>query len=347
MPLYSKDKLFTFCQNLLAGAGVPEEDAAIVADVLVDTSLEGIDTHGVSRLPIYLTSIQKGRINARPNIKVDRTAPGLANVDGDNGLGQLVGVCSMQVAISLAVEAGIGAAAAKHSNHFGASSYFCKMASSSGMVGMAFTNTPSGIPPWGGKQAYFGTNPIAFAFPGKEEPVVIDMSSSTVARGNIILAAKEGRTIPEGWAIDSEGRPTTDAKAALGGAVLPMAGPKGYAMALAVEMLSGVLSGSAYGPRVGWIYDESTEPVDIGHFFLAIDISKLMPMTQFLNRMDHMTREIKNSPKAEGINEILIPGERRTRNAGKRSAEGIPLSHQLLDELNKLALNFGVKPLEL
>lgn len=346
MPLYSKDRLFAFCRNLLAGAGVPEDDAAVVADVLVDTSLEGIDTHGVSRLPIYLTSIQSGRINARPTIKVDRTAPGLANVDGNNGLGQLVGVRSMQVAISLAGEAGIGAAATKHSNHFGASSYFCKMASSCGMVGMAFTNTPSGIPPWGGKQAYFGTNPIAFSFPGVEQPVVIDMSSSTVARGNIILAAKEGRTIPEGWAIDSQGRPTTDARAALDGAVLPMAGPKGYAMALAVEILSGILSGSAYGPRVGWIYDESTGPVDIGHFFLAVDINRLMPLPQFLGRMDHMTREIKDSPRAEGVNEILIPGERRTRSAVKRSAEGIPVSRQLLDELNKLALDFGVKPLE-
>ncbi|MFZ5648141.1 MAG: Ldh family oxidoreductase [Bacillota bacterium] len=346
MPLFNSEKLFAFCQSLLTGAGVPEEDAAIVADVLVDTSLEGIDTHGVSRLPIYLTRIQNGRINARPDIKVDRTAPGLANVDGDNGLGQLVGVRSMQVAINLAEEAGIGAVATKHSNHFGSSSYFCKMASSSGMVGMAFTNTPSGIPPWGGKQAYFGTNPIAFAFPGKEQPVVIDMSSSTVARGNIILAAKEGRPIPEGWAIDSQGRPTTDAKAALDGAVLPMAGPKGYAMALAVEILSGVLSGSAYGPRVGWIYDESTEPVDIGHFFLAIDINRLMPMTQFLTRMDHMIGEIKNSPRAEGVNEILIPGERRTRNAGKRGTEGIPVSQQLLGELNKLAVDFGIKPLE-
>lgn len=337
--------LFDFCRSLLSGAGVPEEDAAVVADVLVDTSLEGIDTHGVSRLPIYLTRIQNGRINAQPHIRVDRTAPGLANVDGDNGLGQLVGARSMQVAIKLAEEAGIGAVATKRSNHFGASSYYCKMASSCGMAGMAFTNTPSGIPPWGGKKAYFGTNPIAFAFPGKKQPVVVDMSSSTVARGNIILAAKEGRAIPEGWAIDSEGRPTTDAKAALDGAVLPMAGPKGYAMALAVEVLSGILTGSAYGPGVGWIYDESTDPVDIGHFFIAIDLNKLIPLSDFLCRMDHMVGEIKGSPKAQGVEEILIPGERRFNKAIVRTREGIPISPQLLEELNKLAGELGITPL--
>lgn len=346
MPLFSSSAVARFCQDLLNGAGIPLEDATIVADVLVDTSLEGIDTHGISRLPIYLTRIQNGRINARPRIKVERTAPALANVDGDNGLGQLVAVKSMEAAIGLAKESGAGAVATKHSNHFGASSYYCKIASSSGMVGMAFTNTPSGIPPWGGKKAYFGTNPISFAFPGKSQPVVVDMSSSTVARGNIILAAKEGKSIPEGWAIDSEGRPTTDAKAALEGAVLPMAGPKGYAMALAVEILSGILSGSAYGPRVGWIYDESTEPVNIGHFFLAMDISKFMPLNDFVSRLNNMVEEIKESPKAQGVEEIFIPGERRTNIAVKRSKEGIPVSDQLLAEFNQLARDLNVSPLQ-
>ncbi|MFZ5642628.1 MAG: Ldh family oxidoreductase [Bacillota bacterium] len=345
MTTYSSQDIFAFCRELLMGAGVPEEDASIVADVLVDTSLEGLDTHGISRLPIYLTRIQNGRINPAPEIKTNRTAPSLAVVDGDNGLGQLVAYRSMQTAITLARETGTGAVATRHSNHYGASSYFCKMASSEGMAGIAFTNTPSGIPPWGGKKAYFGTNPIAFAFPGKEQPVVVDMSSSTVARGNIILAAKEGKPIPEGWAIDNEGRPTTDAKAALDGAVLPMAGPKGYAMALAVEILSGILSGSAYGPRVGWIYDESTEPVDIGHFFIVIDISKIIPFQDFISRMEHMIGEIKESPKAQGVEEIFIPGERRTNVASKRIAEGIPVSGQLLSELNELARKLDIKPL--
>lgn len=343
MPHILPPVLFEFCKKLLQGAGVPPGDAAIVADVLIDASLEGIDTHGVSRLPVYLTRIQNGRINAKADIKVERTAPAQAGIDGDNGLGQLVGVRSMQVAIELAGKTGAGAVAVKNSNHFGASSYYCKMAASRGMVGLAFTNTPSGIPPWGGKKAYFGTNPIAFAFPGKEVPVVVDMSSSTVARGNIILAAKEGRPIPEGWAIDSNGRPTTDAKAALEGAVLPMAGPKGYALALAVEILSGVLSGSAFGPRVGWIYDDSTEPVNIGHFFLAMEISGFMPLHSFVDRMDQMITEIKEVPLSENFERILIPGERRAIEANRRKVEGIPVPEQLLAELNNIAREVGVK----
>lgn len=345
MPMFSAQHIFVFCKELLQGAGVLDEDAAVAANVLVDASMEGIDTHGISRLPIYLRSMQNGRINPRPTIKVNRTAPSLANVDGDNGLGQLVAVQSMRIAIDLAGETGIGAVAAKHSNHYGASSYYCKMASASGKIGMAFTNTPSGIPPWGGKKAYFGTNPIAFAFPGRDQPVVIDMSSSIVARGNIIMAAKEGKPIQEGWAIDSKGLPTTDAKAALDGAVLPMAGPKGYAMALAVEILAGILSGSAYGPRVGWIYDQSTRPVDIGHFFIAIDIGRMMNLSDFFSRLDHMVGEIKSSPKAAGVEAIYIPGERRTLIKGKRKTAGIPVSDQLLSELNGLARDLGVHPL--
>ncbi|MFZ5632150.1 MAG: Ldh family oxidoreductase [Bacillota bacterium] len=346
MPLFPSQKVFQFCQNLLQAAGVPAEEASIVTDVLVDTSLEGIDTHGISRLPIYLTAIRRGRINAQPNIKVDRTAPALASVDGDNGLGQLVAVRSMQVAIKLAEETGTGAVAVKHSNHYGPSSYYCKMASASGMVGMAFTNTPSGIPPWGGKKAYFGTNPIAFAFPGKEQPVVVDMSSSGVARGNVILAAKESRPIPEGWALDSEGRPTTDPKAVLnGGTMLPMGGPKGYALALAVEIFAGIISGAAYGPQIGWIYDDKTDPANVGHFFLAIDISKLMPASTYTPRLENMLQEIKATPKAEGVKEIFVPGERRFNTAQKRSREGIPVSGELLGDLNKLAKELGVNPL--
>ncbi|GAB6179140.1 Ldh family oxidoreductase [Desulfotomaculum defluvii] len=342
---FSAERLLEFCSNLLQGVGVPKADADIVANVLVDTSLEGLDTHGISRLPIYTTRIQNGRINPIANIAVNKTAPAVAVIDGDNGLGQLVGVKAMEVAINLAKETGMGAVTVKHSNHYGASAYFCKQAAAAGMIGMGFTNTPSGIPPWGGKEPYFGTNPIAFGFPGKKQPVVVDMSSSIVARGHIILAAKQGKPIPEGWAIDKDGKPTTDAKAALGGAVLPMAGPKGYAMALAVEIMSGVLSGAAVGKEVGWIYDESTKPVDIGHTFIAMDVSKFMPAESFVSRMDQMITEIKDTPKAEGVEEIFIPGERRTMKANTRQQEGIPVPDQLLAELNDLAKSIGVPQL--
>jgi LDH2 family malate/lactate/ureidoglycolate dehydrogenase len=342
---FSVETLTRFCRELLVAVGVPGEDAEVVAGVLIDTSLEGIDTHGISRLPIYLSRVRNGRINARPRITVERSGA-VAVVDGDNGLGQLVAVRSMEVAINLAAEYGVGFVATRRSNHFGAASYYCKMAARRQMIGMAFTNSPPGIPPWGGRKPYFGTNPVAFAFPTDKHPVVVDMSSSTVARGNIILAAKEGREIPSGWAIDADGRPTTDPGKALEGAVLPVGGAKGYALALAVEVMSGIISGSAYGPEVGWIYDDSLEPVNIGHSFIAIDISRLMPVETFHERMADMIRGIKAVPLAEGFERIFIPGERRQIKAQARMNEGIPVSENLLKELNELARELGVRPLE-
>ncbi|MDQ0286167.1 LDH2 family malate/lactate/ureidoglycolate dehydrogenase [Desulfofundulus luciae] len=342
---YPVDILAPFCRELMKAAGVPPEDAGVVTDVLIDASLEGIDTHGISRLPIYISRLRNGRINSRPQIKVDRTGA-MAAVDGDNGLGQLVAVRSMKIAIELAGQYGVGFVTTKHSNHFGAASYYCKMATRWQMIGMAFTNSPPGIPPWGGRKPYFGTNPIAFAFPTNEYPVVVDMSSSTVARGNIILAAREGREIPLGWAIDAEGRPTTDPQKALGGAVLPVGGAKGYALALAVEVLSGILSGSAYGPGVGWIYDDSLEPANVGHCFLAIDVSRLMSLETFHKRMADMIQGVKAVPLAKGFEQILIPGERRRVKAKQRVREGIPVDENLLQELNQLAMELGVRTLE-
>jgi len=339
-------RLEEFCRHLLVRAGMTEAEAAVVAAVLVDASLEGVETHGVSRLPVYVRCLRRGRINPRPQLAVRRDGA-VALVDGDNGMGQLVGVRAMEVAVQLAREYGVGAAAVKRSNHFGAASYYCKLAARAGMVGVAFTNSSPGIPPWGGRRAYLGTNPIAFAFPGPEYPVVVDLSSSTVARGNIILAAREGKPIPAGWALDREGRPTTDPRAALEGAVLPVGGAKGYALALAVEVMAGILTGASFGPRVGWIYDDGLEPADVGHFFLALDIGRFLPREEFVARLGMMIREVKAVPLAEGYNEIFVPGERRFLRAQKQRLEGIPLEPGLIAELNRLAAEAGVEPLEI
>lgn len=339
----SPDRLQAYCEDLLIAAGLSTEDAKIVAEVLLVTSLEGIDTHGVSRLPIYLSRLQSGRINTCPVPRVEKTGAATATIDGDNGLGQLIAVQAMATAIELAQAAGMACVTVNNSNHFGASSYYCEMAAAADMIGIAFTNTPPGIPPWGGRSAYFGTNPIAFAFPGSEHPVVIDMSSSVAARGNIIQAAKDGRSIPAGWAIDVNGLPTTDAKEALAGAVLPMGGPKGYAMALAVEFLAGVLSGAAVGKHVGWIYDESLEPVNIGHCFMVIQIERFMPIATFMDRTATMLAEIKEVPLSAGCEHILIPGERRKKIALTREDQGIPMNQALIDELNQFAARWGVE----
>ncbi|AGA70516.1 malate/lactate dehydrogenase [Desulfitobacterium dichloroeliminans LMG P-21439] len=333
-----------FCKRLLEASGVPVADAEIVSSIMVDTSLEGVDTHGISRLPVYLKCLLNGRINPKPNIGKNINAA-VASVDGDNGLGQLVAYRAMNIAIDLAKMYGIGFVTAKNSNHFGAASTYCKMATEHQMIGQAYTNSPSAIPPWGGRTAYFGTNPISYGFPNSDHPIVIDMSSSIVARGNIILAAKENKPIPEGWAIDKYGNPTTNARDALDGAVLPVGGAKGYALALAGEVMSGIISGSAYGTHVGWIYDERSDSVNIGHSFMAMDISKLLPVEEYTQRLGNMICEIKEIPRADGIHEIRIPGERRQVTAEKRKNEGIPITDGLLQELNALAENLGIPTL--
>ncbi|MCB8814208.1 Ldh family oxidoreductase [Desulfosporosinus shakirovi] len=344
-PRYSPQALEDFCKALLVASGVPESEALIVSSVLVDTSLEGIDTHGISRLPIYLSCLLNGRINPKPSIQ-KKFNDAVAVVDGDNGLGQLVAYRSMALAVDLAKVYGLGFVTVKNSNHFGAASTYCKMAAHEGMIGQAYTNSPCGIPPWGGKNPYFGTNPISYGFPNGDQPVVVDMSSSIIARGKIILAAKEGRSIPKGWAIDQYGNSTTDAEAALQGAVLPVGGPKGYALALAAEVMSGIISGSKYGTHVGWIYDDSLEPVNIGHSFFAIDISRLMPLRDYAQRMTDMIGEIKSVPRADEVDAIRIPGERRQSIAEERKKDGIPINEGLLQELNELAVKFDLLILE-
>ena len=210
------------------------------------------------------------------------------------------------------------------------------------MTLIATTNTPPGIAPWGGKKAYFGTNPIAFGFPTRSgPPVIVDMSSSVVARGKIILAAKEGTEIPEGWAIDEEGNETTDPASALKGAMLPLGGAKGYALALAVEMMSGVLSGAAFGPHVGNIYADGGSAANVGHNFILLDVSRWMPAEDYYEHVDRLLAEVKAVPPA-GEAEVLYPGERRYRTFLENSERGIVLPAAVREELEILAREFGV-----
>jgi LDH2 family malate/lactate/ureidoglycolate dehydrogenase len=211
------------------------------------------------------------------------------------------------------------------------------------MALIATTNSPPGIAPWGGRKAYFGTNPIAFGFPTRREPpVIVDMSSSVVARGRIILAAQQGLPIPLGWAIDEEGRETTDAGAALRGAVLPLGGAKGYALALAVEVLSGVLSGAAFGPRVNNLYKEEDPPANVGHSFILLNIPHWMSPDEYHARMEEFIGELKAAPRRVGTDEILYPGERRYRVFLEKSREGIALPRPVVEELTRLAEQRGV-----
>jgi LDH2 family malate/lactate/ureidoglycolate dehydrogenase len=239
---------------------------------------------------------------------------------------------------------GVAAATIRNSQHFGALSYYCNLAAKQDMILFATTGCEPAMSPEGACQAFFGTNPIAASFPtGKGWPVKIDLATSIVARGNIIAAQKRGQPIPPGWALTADGEPTTDAAAALAGTVLTMAGHKGYALALMVEIFSSVLSGAAVGPAIGSMYKNMDRKQDVGHFFFLLDISAFMDAAEFKRRLDKAIDEIKSCRKRPGVGEILVPGERSQQKARQNLAEGIVIDEATRKELKVLCEELRVK----
>ena len=340
---FAKEGLESLVTQLAAGIGVPAQDAALFAEVLVDADLHGVSTHGVSRLNIYLKRIDAGLIDAKATLAVDRQTGSILVLDAGNGLGQIQARKALDLLLPMARQNGVAAATIRNSQHFGALSWYCNHAASLKMVLLAMTNCEPAMSPEGGYEAFFGTNPIAASFPtGKGFPVKIDLATSTVARGNIIAAQKKGVPIPSGWALDREGQPTTDASEALLGTVLTMAGHKGYALALMVETFSGVFSGAAIGPDVGSMYKNMDRKQDVGHFFCLFDIGALLDYDEYLRRIDTTIDRIKATKKRTGVEEILVPGERSERNARINSAEGVPLASETVAELEQWCRRLGV-----
>lgn len=329
--------------RLAEHAGVSTEDAEIFARALVDADVHGTSTHGVSRLNIYLERISKGLINPRAELTTDRAHGSVLALDAGNGLGQVQAMKALNLLIPLAKEHGVAAATIRNSQHFGAVSYYCNYAAEHGMILLAMTNCEPAMSPTGGYEPFFGTNPIAASFPRKDAPPVkVDLATSIVARGNIIAANKKKEPIPEGWALSPLGEPTTNAAEALLGTVQTMAGHKGYALALMVEVLSGVLSGAAVGSDVGSMYKNLDRKQDVGHFFCLLDISAFMDQTTFDDRMSWMVERLKANKLRPGADEILIPGERSARAAAKNKHDGVVLSAETVAEIEKWCTHFGI-----
>ncbi|SFL35189.1 Ldh family oxidoreductase [Pelosinus propionicus] len=340
--IFSVSSLHQFIVQVLIKAGVPAADGKIVADNLLKADLWGVGTHGVSRFPRYLMRIKDGSINSQPNITINKLWPALFAVDGDNGLGSVVAAKAMEAAMDAAEDFGLCAVGVRSSNHFGTAGFYCDMAAKRNYLSIVFTNALSAIPPWGGKEAYLGTNPIAIGFPRLEKnPVIIDLATSIVARGKIITAAKQGLTIPEGWALDKNGRPTTNAEEALLGMILPMAGPKGYALALAVDHLSGVLTGAAFGQDVA-SYQGTHNQADVGHLIIVIKVDGFISKDDYYKRTDKFCEEIKAVEKAAGVSEIYLPGEREQTLEQQLLLKGIEIPKELLEELKEISSEYGV-----
>src|SRR5918998_2573073 len=252
MVYVAPDAAKAFTQALLTAHGLPDDDAEIVAECLVKADLRGVDTHGIMRLPGYLDRLRRGLINARPHLEAKRVTPVAALIDGQDGFGFVVATRAMSAAIAVAAAYGIGIVAVRRSTHFGMAAQYVLQAIEAGYLSLVFTNASPSMPPWGGREALLGTSPFAAGAPGgREAPFVLDMSPAVAARGKIRRAERRGERIPEGYALDAEGRPTTDPVKALQGVVLPIGGPKGSGIAMLMDIFGGVISGASFGGDVG------------------------------------------------------------------------------------------------
>jgi LDH2 family malate/lactate/ureidoglycolate dehydrogenase len=335
-----------FARRLLIAHGVPEADAAIVAACLVSADLRGVDTHGLTRLPGYLDRVRRGLTNPRPVLAPTRVTPVAASLDGQNGFGFVVGTRAMGEAIVMAREFGIGVVSVRRSTHFGMAASYVLQALDAGLISLVFSNASPAMPPWGARTALLGTNPFAAGAPaGNHAPFLLDMSPAVAARGKIRRAERRGEKIPLGYALDAEGRPTTDPKAALSGVVLPIGGYKGSGLAMLMDIFGGVISGANYGGAVGDQYKDYDRPQDVGHFFLAMRPDLFVPDGDYRHRMDTLIERVRTSRTAAGVDEVLIPGEPERRYEARRRRTGIPYSANEIAALQDEAAKAGVPPL--
>jgi LDH2 family malate/lactate/ureidoglycolate dehydrogenase len=333
----------SFVEKILIGNGVPKKNAIIVAKCLIEADLRGVDTHGMNRIPSYMARIREGVLDAGASPTSRKVTPAVAQVDGHNGFGFVAANMGMAMAIDMAREVGIGMVSIKHSNHFGMSAWVVQQALDAGMMSLVFTNSSPALPVWGGKSKLMGVSPIACGAPAGEKgrPFIMDMAPSVAARGKIYKALRRGEKIPEDWALDKHGERTDDPAAALEGVMLPMGGPKGSAIAIMMDVFSGVLSGSAFAGHVTNPYDPS-KPADVGHFLVAIKPDLFMNIDEFRRRMDYLYKRVVGSDKMAGTVRIYFPGEIEDLNKGKRLEEGIPLVDAEIQALNKEAEHVGI-----
>lgn len=325
---------------LLAAAGLEPAAAATVAGTLVATSLRGVDSHGVARLPIYVERLRAGVLNGTPRPRVDRRERAVAVVDGDGGPGQIAGLFATDLSVELAGSFGIGAVSVHSSNHYGAAGIYAARAARAGMVGVSTTNADPLVVPWGGTRKALGTNPIAFAAPTEGGVFVLDMATSQVAANKVFNARDEGREIPEGWAVDESGAAITDPTEFY--AVVPLGGYKGYGLALMVEILSAVLGGAGVTHDVAGLFDDLERPQGLGHFHVALDPERTVGRERFASGLAGLLDELRAIPPAPGFEAVLVAGDPENRAERERSADGIPLPDALVAKLEALSAELDV-----
>jgi LDH2 family malate/lactate/ureidoglycolate dehydrogenase len=336
--VWSEAELAELATRALIGLGLTRQDATDAARVLVLAEMFGLSTHGVSRIESYGERLQIEGINPRPSITLESVAPALVRIDGDNGVGPLVGMRALDAAMEAASTTGVALALARGSNHFGPVSPYCHIAAEAGFASLIGSNATTTIAPWGGREARLGNSPCGFGFPNPGgDPIILDMAISVAARAKIRNAAKAGQPIPDTWATDRSGRPTTDPNEALNGFLLPIGGHKGYGLALIVDLLAGVLSGAAYLTHVKSWVDSPEEPQNLGHYFLLIDTRRLGETNWLSARMNDFADILHSTPSADSSTPVLVPGEIENRNLARARREGVLLDPSLLAKLQAFA----------
>jgi L-2-hydroxycarboxylate dehydrogenase (NAD+) len=349
------EALREFSTRVFIHFGVPKSDATQAADVLASADLRGIDSHGVARLYSYFGLLSEGLINPKPKIQTVRSTASTATVDGDNGLGLVVGPQANQIAMDMAEKAGSGWVSVRNTNHYGIAGYYVLKALERDLIGWAMTNSTKLVTPLWGAERMLGTNPIAIAFPGKEEPaIVIDMATCAAAYGKIEMARRKGEEIPRGWAIDTSGRGTTNPDdIPAGGALLPLGsdrergGHKGYALAMMVDILCGVLSGANWGPftppfALRLEFPKRSVGKGIGHFFGAMRIDGFIDADEFKRQVDDYVRTFRATKPAPGTNGPLIPGDPEREAEKLRREKGVPLVLPVVEDLREISKKTGV-----
>lgn len=338
--------LMAFCVEAMLKTGMKSADADTTAEVLVTTDTWGVHTHGTKQLRVLMRNFRDGRMDLNARAEPVNEGPGWACFDGHHSMPMPSSVLAMETAVRKARETGVAVSTVRNSGHYGAAGYYAYLAARQDMIGLSFSNVDPGVAVPGSRGSVLGTNPLAYAVAaGEEPPVMLDIATSVVAAGKIYAAQHAGRPIPEGWMVDGEGLPTTDPTPyPLGGALLPMAGHKGYGIALLVEILTGVLGGGESGHNIrSWVIGPAL-PVNQSHTFIAINIDAFEPIAQFKKRMDALIRQIRSVPKAKGAERIYVPGEMEWERRKKSLADGIPLPDDVIDSLRGLAQDTDIAP---
>lgn len=313
-----------------------------VVNGLIETSLRGVDSHGIRLIPHYIKAALIGRINPNPKFQIKRTSPTTMILDADNTFGITASVKAMEYAIKLAKKNGTGIAVVKNSSHFGAAGIYGLMAARKNMIGYAFTNVDSLVVPFGGNKRFLGTNAFCFSAPIEgEEPFCLDMATTTISWNKLMMCRKQNKTLEQGWAVDKDGNQTTDPHQAM--ALTHFGNYKGYGIALMIEMMTSLLSGMPYGPNIPHMFPVNKNKRYLSHFFMAIDIKRFQSILVYKRRMKQLVHDLREVSSAESLENVMIAGDPEKKIYQERSKNGIPLTQEISDGFNDLLKELNLK----